>query len=527
MSRAVWTLSVLIVAAVVLGYCMGSVGIAGEYVDPVGKILAQDEAVYSHTAIRMAGHGGWLTPMFLGRYAFYKPPLLYWASGVSAKFFGVSPFSLRLPSLLAAALATALAFRWVTDERGLIAGLAAALLIVSNHLWHTLARLNLMDMLLAMWIGIAIFVLAKEPSLETRWAFWAFAGALAAAIMTKAVAGVVPALVLLAVQAIAGLSSWRRVAAVTAAAGLLALPWHLYQIVAHPRWFWAEYIQTELFAYGMAPPYQTSQENPLVFYCRRALSIDPVLFAAALISTPAFVSACRKRSPRALVLLAWIAVTVATVLSFQYRNAAYLLPLVSAAAIIVAVYGPLTATRRRAALTCAVLAVVFAVKAVSAGTPWGLPFQSGTKIASAAALEAYAREGRGRELIIIAPDDEFVSSVLAIPRVRYCAIDPAERRPSVYLDVRSLGIMVSAAQFRELDRWQPVFEQRLKEWGLDSAAPIATVIVAPSEEEVLELIRSRPRVDFLAPERFGRAVRETGSHEVRKISERLFLLARS
>src|SRR6476469_6101615 len=80
------------------------VGLAGDYVDPVGKITAQDEALYSHTAIHMATAGGWLTPMFMGRYALYKPPLLYWLAGAAARIFGVTRRSLRWPIALIASL---------------------------------------------------------------------------------------------------------------------------------------------------------------------------------------------------------------------------------------------------------------------------------------------------------------------------------------------------------------------------------------------------------------------------------------
>src|SRR2546421_270386 len=49
-----------------------SIGIAGDYVDPVSRITAQDEALYGHSAIAMARGGDWLTPHFLGRLALYK-----------------------------------------------------------------------------------------------------------------------------------------------------------------------------------------------------------------------------------------------------------------------------------------------------------------------------------------------------------------------------------------------------------------------------------------------------------------------
>ena len=95
-------------------------GLAAAWVDPVSQIRAQDEAVYSHTALRMATRGEWLTPYFLDRLALYKPPLLYWLSGLSAKVFGISKWSLRLPSMLAAASNSMVVYRswhWVMKKR--------------------------------------------------------------------------------------------------------------------------------------------------------------------------------------------------------------------------------------------------------------------------------------------------------------------------------------------------------------------------------------------------------------------------
>ena len=52
----------------------------------------------------MATRGNWLTMTFLDRFVLFKPPLLMWLSGLSAKIFGISSLPLRLPSLLSGAL---------------------------------------------------------------------------------------------------------------------------------------------------------------------------------------------------------------------------------------------------------------------------------------------------------------------------------------------------------------------------------------------------------------------------------------
>src|SRR5690349_4820287 len=102
------SMAVLLVRAAV-------VGLDGDYVDPVSKITAQDEVLYAHSAIQMAQRGDWLTPTFLRRLALYKPPLLAWTSGFSARLLGVSRISLRLPNILLVSLAAGLIFLWAAE----------------------------------------------------------------------------------------------------------------------------------------------------------------------------------------------------------------------------------------------------------------------------------------------------------------------------------------------------------------------------------------------------------------------------
>ncbi len=52
-------LAVAVVALACLLVRATGVGLAGDYVDPVSKITAQDEALYAHSSIRMATEGDW------------------------------------------------------------------------------------------------------------------------------------------------------------------------------------------------------------------------------------------------------------------------------------------------------------------------------------------------------------------------------------------------------------------------------------------------------------------------------------
>src|SRR6266851_2812080 len=145
-----WALGAVLLAAFLsLGLRAALVGIAGDEIDPIGHISAQDEALYLHSALRMERSGEWLTPMFLGRFGLYKPPLLMWTAGAAVRAFGVSRVALRLPVVLASCLAIALVFLWVLPLRGWMAAACAAILMLSHHLWQVLGAMCLTDGLLA------------------------------------------------------------------------------------------------------------------------------------------------------------------------------------------------------------------------------------------------------------------------------------------------------------------------------------------------------------------------------------------
>jgi len=169
MQRALSAVAMLALACLLLR--SARVGLAGDYVDPIGGITAQDEALYAHGAIHMARSGNWLTPMFMGRLALYKPPLLLWLAGLSARLLGVTRLGLRLPVALLASLAVGLVFLWAAELRSWQAGASAALLVASNHLWHVLGGMCMTDGLLVAFYTAAMYCLYADPWLETHPAF--------------------------------------------------------------------------------------------------------------------------------------------------------------------------------------------------------------------------------------------------------------------------------------------------------------------------------------------------------------------
>jgi dolichyl-phosphate-mannose-protein mannosyltransferase len=473
-------------------------GIASALANAVDGIHAQDESIYANAALRTAAQGNWLTPVVMGRLYFHKPPLLYIFTGLSLKAFGPSLFALRLPSLLAGSLTAALLFLWCAGARGLWAGLTAVLLLLSNSVWVTFARLCYTDTLLAFFTVAAMFAVACDPRLDTTAARWGFIAFEAAAILTKSVAGVLP-LLALAVFAALGPREQRpamaRILRVIAWIALLIAPWHLYQLLAHRQWFFTEYIKMELFQWALHPPVPRSDEITAWFYLKRLFLTDPFLCAGALLTLPLLVLEFRKRKTDARWLACWLAVVAIAVFSYQWRNFPYVLMLLAPLCLMVAYYIP--AKYQRAALLLAVL--VLGLKLLPGNRVWSLNYSTSQPLAATPVLRSYADRARSNELILVDTDDEFSSSTLPLPKVRYCFRDPGNvtvRYAPYFVD---LGITVNSDVFSDLDRWEPIFRDHLRAWGLDSSEPIATTIVARNDADVVRIIQSHADSDFYLP----------------------------
>jgi 4-amino-4-deoxy-L-arabinose transferase-like glycosyltransferase len=525
-------LALAIVAAIALASLLprsARLGLAGDYVDPVSRVTAQDEALYANTSIGLAREGGWLTPQFMGRYALYKPPLLYWLSAAAARVLGISTFALRLPIALIAALSGALLFLWAADLGGWAAGALALALLISNHLWHTLSGMAMTDGLLAAFFLAGFYVLFAHPWLDTKASLWGFSGAVAAAVLTKGIAGILP-LAVLALYWVSAPSRYRprlaRVAVAGALAIALAAPWFVYQIAAHGKWFRTEHVDIEILGFGAGAPRQTSPESRVQFYGMRLALTDPMLLAAALVSIPGFVASLRRRDASAVLLACWIAVTAAAVFGWQYRNTAYLLPLVPALALLAGIYGPVV--RRASATGVTALAVALVVsKAVTAAAPWGISLDGGTVQPLAPVLQDYCERTRSNELVLVGVDDDLYASALPLPRIHYALVGAPPPTAGPYsMDFAGMGIIVTADQFNHLPQWLPAFRDRLHQWGQNSTEAVATLIQIPSVADLAEVVRAHPESDFLLPDRY-RSVTDSSHVLVEAFPDHCFLLART
>lgn len=151
-----------------------------------------DEGRYAEVGRWMAASGDWLIPRLNGLPFFHKPPLLYWLEAASVKLLGATPWAARLAPALHAALMLAALFlaarafgakaadaqaggERLARRAALMLGSSPAFLLAGQYVNH--------DMLVAAWIGVAIWCFAAAFLHGDRpHAGWALAGFAACAL---------------------------------------------------------------------------------------------------------------------------------------------------------------------------------------------------------------------------------------------------------------------------------------------------------------------------------------------------------
>jgi hypothetical protein len=324
----------------------------------------------------------------------------------------------------------------------------------------------------------------------------------------------------------------------------VAVPWHVYQGLVHPQWFWAEGIQFQLLGVGLkGMPTGDFRHSPF-FYLQRLLQMDPVMALLGVVGLVGFLRAlfsrdtqdhsmtvaARKRfaflrTPE-LLAFCWIAATLAALFAFQAKNLPYLVFLLPGLAILGAACGP-KLLDQRPGVTVSVLLVLFAIKALSADRPWSLR-PGAPPLEGAKAIRDYYDLHRDAELIAARPDDEFYSATIPLPGVRYALVDPTgiiARTVPYYIP---LGIVVTTKELLSLQLLLPRYQASLRKWGFDSIEPVGTTILMNAPEDLAELVRDRPESDFYIPAEWAQKLQNyQPTHTLLPYSaERVFLLSK-
>ena len=105
-----------------------------------------DEGRYAEIPREMVEQGDYLVPHLNYVRYFEKPPLLYWATAISYKAFGVNEWSFRLPTALVAFLCAVTTYLFVARWSTLGTALFSSLVLMSSFGFFAMSHIVTIDM---------------------------------------------------------------------------------------------------------------------------------------------------------------------------------------------------------------------------------------------------------------------------------------------------------------------------------------------------------------------------------------------
>ena len=238
-----------------------------------GSLHDWDEAIYAQVAKEIAVSDNWLTLTWAGHPFWHKPPLYFWLTAVVYKMVGINEFAARSCSAAFGFGVVALTFWLGLRLFSWAAGVMAALLLLSIdqsiycHWYNFLcqARVGMLETMLTFWLILSL-ILVWEANERPR--LIAFIGITAGlAVMTKAWIGFFALAIPLLYALITGQFHARRKCWSLAIllAGVIILPWHLWQIWIHGKSFLHDYFVVNLFG-RIASVLEENQHGPLFYF---------------------------------------------------------------------------------------------------------------------------------------------------------------------------------------------------------------------------------------------------------------------
>lgn len=317
-------------------------------------MLGADEPRYASIARAMARSGDWVTPRLWGDPWFEKPALLYWMSGAAFRV-GLGPdLAPRLPVALLT-VAFLLFYWWILNrEFGFRAAWLATLILGTCAGMLSYSQVGVPDLpLTATFSAAMLLALPWIGKRDTRY-LPAAAAMLALAVLAKSL----PPLALAAPLALRwrwwrDLVHWRVVVPFL----LVALPWHILCYARNGRVFLDTLFVLHQFARFTSSALLHTQ--PWWYYL-------PVVLGLLLPWTPLLALAARSpawRDQRRVFLLAWFLFGLALFSISVNKLPGYVLPLLPAAAALMAVALDESPGARPWLIACALLLAAFPIAA--------------------------------------------------------------------------------------------------------------------------------------------------------------------
>ncbi|MDR5750581.1 MULTISPECIES: glycosyltransferase family 39 protein [unclassified Caballeronia] len=354
---------------------------------PLGlrHLVPSDEGRYAEMAREMFVTGDWITPRYNGYKYFEKPPLQTWANALTFAWFGIGEWQARLYTALTGFAGVLLIGYTGARVFNGVTGFCTAVILASSPYWNLMAHFNTLDMALSFWMELTLcaLLLAQRPGLPTRhvrlwmWLCW---GAMAAALLSKGLVGVIlPGAVLVLYSLITrDWALWKRL---YIGSGLIvflivAAPWFVLVQMKNPEFFNFFFIVQQFKRY-LTP--EQNRPGPLYYFV-------PVLIVGFLPWLSIVYQSTRHalklpRQPNGFapvpLLLIWTLFIFLFFSASHSKLLSYTLPIAPSIALVLGIYLPLV-TRVQwhrhligyaVFLIAAAFGAVFLCRAGSAHTP--------------------------------------------------------------------------------------------------------------------------------------------------------------
>lgn len=234
------------------------------YVPGLSKPAMLDDAdsVHAEAAKEMVATGDWVTLHINNGFRYLeKAPLMYWATAVTFKAFGVKEWTARLPlslGVLGMMLSVYFFGRWNFNAK---AGLYAAIILATSFGPYIFTRILIPDVWVGWFllIGFDFFLRGLEQERPSLLSCWGLAAASALNVLTKGLIGLVfPGAIVLAYLFLTGnLRHLGRMRLVSSFAVFFAIaaPWHILAGLANPAagesrgFFWFYFVNEHFLRY--------------------------------------------------------------------------------------------------------------------------------------------------------------------------------------------------------------------------------------------------------------------------------------
>ncbi|HUX36078.1 MAG TPA: glycosyltransferase family 39 protein [Candidatus Paceibacterota bacterium] len=221
----------------------------------LGKLplIDWDEAIYADVASDTLTTGHFFTLTRFGEPWFEKPPLYIWLVMGSIKLFGVSEFSLRLPSALLGIAAVVILYLLAFELSGneTLSFLTALILLFSSP-FYLFGRQSRMDIPVTAAILFSLLCIVKTRKNE-KW-LMGFGAGVGIGILFKSIIGFLAFLPAFAYSFVYHDWRWLKKKYTWIGFGIAALiiaPWHIYETAVFGRQFWNQYFITQVFNRGI------------------------------------------------------------------------------------------------------------------------------------------------------------------------------------------------------------------------------------------------------------------------------------